>query len=68
MAAHGACGEGEAAGRKMRDNLMRNADECPTMEEFLGRLEEDYAGISSREGGDLRLFIILLLEFNSKET
>ena len=60
MAAHGACGEGNAAGggevvaagRKMRDSLMRNADECPTMEEFLGRLEEDYAGISSKEGGE----------------
>ena len=65
MAAHAACGDGEAggvevqaAGRKMRDSLMRNAD-CPTMEQFLGRLEEEYAGISSREGGSLLQFNVL---------
>ncbi len=46
MAAHMACGEGQAAGRKMRDSLMRS-DDCPTFEEFLGHLEEEYAGIST---------------------
>ncbi len=43
-AAHEACGE--AAGIKKLDSLMRN-DKCPTIEELLGQLEEEYKGIST---------------------
>ncbi len=43
MAASESC-EGEmTAGRRMR-SLLRNADDCPTMDDLLQQLTEQYAG------------------------
>ena len=43
MAASESC-EGEmATGRRMR-SLLRNADDCPTMDDLLQQLTEQYAG------------------------